>query len=273
MWRRVGSFAWKNADALILILIAAGVLVFDALGGTPSQSVLVSLNLAILGGIAFMFLRDRRDMAGLSHLEELVRAQQQDRPFEVQSESIVWTLNSTDDQPDHAVYENTQTLKFIRGKASVLEHWSTSSTGKHTIKDCSGSYRTPGAEPWIGASLIHDFPIRGGTNYLFCVDKEYSKGEQLEWRVRRDMVDRFPTSRESVKASSVVDPGIKRHLKVVWPLSRPPADVKLHVDGQAPRDLKIWKDGIGRCVAEERVLAEPGAEGPIISWSWEKLTT
>jgi hypothetical protein len=258
--RAAGVFFLRNADALFVILVAAGVLILEVTG-TPDEELLDSTLLALLGVMALVLLRDRYGRNRVDEIAAFVQDLQSDRPYQVQFEVNKWDIQ---DAGRAATFTKTQGLVFTRNEVCTLEHWS---TGTGHVDSCSGSWRLKRGEPWIGATTIHDFGIHNGRNYIFSLDMERSRGDILQWQIKRSLRERFSEPRESVSLK-LQAPTHRPRLVVVWPADREPSQVELQCDDQSRRELKLQRNSDGRLYVDEHLPPGAADTSAKIEWTW-----
>jgi hypothetical protein len=285
-WRQrgaaAGKFALRNIDAILIILLAAAVLALEAIGN-PKRELVDSTILALLGVMAFVLLRDRTgrdrtdEIAALaaSHADaraEAVEARvdqigsfvedlRSDRPYQVQSDVNTWDIEAGGTQ---ATFTKTQALLFTRNKVCTMEHWCTGTVG--TVTECRAHWRLREGEQWEPVESIHDFGINSGRKYIFCLDTERSRGDALQWRVSRDLLDRFPNPTETVSLR-LQTPTSRPRMQVIWPPDREPRKVEIVQDGSPTRTLVPTRNEDGRLFVDEQLA--PGTDSLVkIRWTW-----
>jgi hypothetical protein len=263
-WREKGKaaglFVLKNLDALFVIAVAGVVLYLEATG-KPERDLVDSALLALVGVIAIALLRDRHSRARLDEVASFVQDLQSDRPYQVRSETNSWEIRG---RGEAATYTKVQDLIFTRNEVCTMEHWS---TGTGSVDACHADWRLKSKDPWIGAPTIHDFGINNGRNYIFSLDMERSRGDHLQWRVRRELRNSFSDSRESVSLK-LQAPTHRPRMQVIWPKDREPKLVELRCDGGPTRELKAERRSDGRLWVDEQLAAGAANSSARIEWTW-----
>lgn len=255
----IAKFVLRNLDALFVILLAAVVFVLEV-AGSPKRELIDSTILALLGVMALVLLRDRTGRTRVDEIASYVEDIRSDRPYEVH-----WDLNTWDiKNGEQATFTKTQGLRFTRNKVCTMEHWCTGSDGR--VERCQAHWRLRDEEQWERIDSIHDFGINSGRKYIFCLDTERSRGDVLEWRVSRELRDRFPNQRESVSLR-LQAPTHRPRMQVIWPLDRKPRVVEIFEDGGSARQLEPQQQEDGRLYVDERLSS--GTDSLVkIEWTW-----
>lgn len=256
------EFGAKNADVLLVAVVGV---VYGLLGifGDPNDELLASLTLTLLGVLAFVLLRDRRQISGLDDLKVIAARALSNRPYEVQAETITWDLTSREE----ATYEKTQRLLFTRDNVTTLDHWTIGGPGPASVVSCDGNWRIDGDDDWLCADQVHAFDIRNGKTFVFCFNREFHKGDAIEWRVTRGLHGRFPAPSEAVASKSATPTGSRRRMKILWPAGIKPTMVQLAVHSESPRTVNPSYEG-GRWVYEVEVPHGKPDDEARISWHW-----
>lgn len=257
--KRAGLAILRNLDALFAVAVALGVLLLE-LTGKPERDLVDSALLAVVAAIAIALLRDRRGRARFDEIASFVQNLQSDRPYQVRSEVNCWDIQDG----ESATYTKTQELVFTRNEVCTMEHWA---TGSGTVARCDADWRLKRGDPWIGAPTIHDFGIHNGRNYIFSLDMERSRGDDLQWRVRRELQNSFTDSRESVSLK-LQTPTHRPRIQVIWPKEREPKLVELRWDDGPSRELKPQRREDGRLFVEEALNAGAANSLAKIEWTW-----
>lgn len=257
--KRQGAFVWRNADAFFAMAVAVGVLVAEAVG-TPSQGVVNSAVLALLGTTAFALMRNRNGRGELDELRMLAKDAIGDRPYEVVSQDNHWDLTSR----ERTTMRVTEQLRFTRNDVSTIANWS---TGDGKVVRYQAKWRRPGGERWIDAELIHRFPIRNGEKVIYSLDEEHCRGDMLDWLVEREAIGRFPTAHESVTLEARTSSDHPRVLRITWPAETDPSNVEIRFRGLPARPLHT-KRSEGRTFVEERIAGMAVGESVEIAWTW-----
>jgi hypothetical protein len=274
----IAKFSLRNLDALFIILLAAVVLVLEATGN-PKRELVDSTILALLGVMAFVLLRDRNGRTRVDEIAQLVEDRasnvedqveevasfvqdlRSDRPYQVHSDVNTWDI---EDGGKRATFTKTQGLLFTRNKVCTMEHWCTGSVG--TVDRCRAHWRWGEGEQWEPVESIHDFDIDSGRKYIFCLDTERSRGDMLQWRVSRDLLERFPNPTETVSLR-LQTPTSRPRMQVVWPPDREPRKVEIVQDGLPTRILTPTRNQGGRLQVDEQL--GPGTNSLVkIRWTW-----
>jgi hypothetical protein len=256
----VAKFSLRNLDALFVILLAAGVLVLEVVE-SPSREVVDSTILALLGVMALVLLRDRQGRGRVNEIASYVEDIRSDRPYEVHWDLNTWEIDKAGKE---ATFTKTQGLRFTRSKVCTMEHWCTGTVGM--VERCQAHWRLRDDEHWEPVDSIHDFGINSGRKYIFCLDTERSRGDILQWRVSRELRDRFPNPRESVSLR-LQAPTHRPRMQVVWPLDRKPRVVEIFEDGGSARQLEPQRREDGRLYVDEQL--DSGTDSLVkIEWTW-----
>jgi hypothetical protein len=267
-----------NIDAVFIILLAAVVLALEV-AGNPKRELVDATILALLGVMAFVLLRDRNGRTRVSDIARLVekRASQveerveeiasfvqdlrSDRPYQVHSDVNTWDI---EDGGRRATFTKTQGLLFTRNKVCTMEHWCTGTVG--TVERCQAQWRWSEGEEWEAVESFHDFGINSGRKYIFCLDTERSRGDMLQWRVSRKLLNRFPNPTETVSLR-LQTPTSRPRMQVLWPRDREPRKVEIVQDGSPTRILSPTRNENGRLHVDEQLA--PGTDSLVkIRWTW-----
>jgi hypothetical protein len=255
----VGGFIWKNADAFLVITVALGVVIAEVVG-EPSQEVVDSAILGLLGVTSVVLLRDRVGRDDLDDLRLLARDAISDRPYEVVWQDNHWDLHDR----DNTTIKVTERLRFTRNDVSTIAHWS---RGDGEDKRNIAKWRRSEATGWIDAERIHSFPVRGGEKVIYCFEEEHNRGDMLDWCIERDAVGRFPTTHEGVELHARTNSDHPRVMAITWPADSPPNHVEIRHGSNPARTLTpTQKDG--RPYVEEKIPGLAIGEVVRIDWSW-----
>lgn len=255
----VGRFAWKNADAVLVIVVAAGVVIAEVVGH-PSTHVVDSAILVLLGATAFVLLRDREGRGELDGLRQLASDAISDRPY-----GVVWQKNEWDIKDrEHSTMRMTQQLRFTRNDVSTIAHWN---QGDGTIERYAAKWRRPDGSRWIPAKKIHEFPIHNGEKVIYSLDEEHSRGDMLDWCVERDALHRFPGVHETASLEARANSDHPRVMHIIWPSAAPPSHVEIRFKGLPARTLST-KSKDGRPYVEEKIARLAIGEVVEIAWTW-----
>jgi hypothetical protein len=112
-------FLWRNADAALVIAVAAGVVVAEVMG-SPSPEVVDSAILGLLGVTAVVLLRDRVGRDDLDDVRKLAGDAISDRPYEVVWQNNHWDLKDR----ENTTIKVTEQLRFTRNDVATIAHWS-----------------------------------------------------------------------------------------------------------------------------------------------------
>lgn len=257
--RAVWNFVLPNVDALGIILVVLVVLGLEIFG-EPERELIDATLLALIGILGVVLLRDRHGRTRVDEIAAFVQDLQSDRPYEVQSETNQWDIETR----AHATFSKRQRLVFTRNEVCTLEHWT---TGAGSVALCAAEWRLGETDPWIGATTIHDFGIRNGRNYIFSLDMERSRGDALHWQVKRTLRDRFPNPRESVSLR-LQAPTYRPRMHVVWPPGEKPQHVELRRDDGPGQTLHPRQRADGRFYVDEQLAAGAARSSARIEWSW-----
>jgi len=217
--RTAAKFAWKNADAVLVMVVAAGVIIAEV-AGHPSTEVVDAAILVLLGATAFVLLRDREGRDQLDDLRQLASDALSDRPY-----GVVWQKNEWDIKDrERSTMRMTQQLRFTRNDVSTIAHWN---QGDGTIERYSAKWRRPDGSRWIPAKKIHEFPIHNGEKVIYSLEEEHCRGDMLDWWVERDALGRFPGVHETASLEARANSDHPRVMHIVWPSDSPPSHVEI----------------------------------------------
>jgi hypothetical protein len=255
----IGRFAWKNADAFLVIGIGFGVAILE-LVGSPSPEVVDSAILGLLGVTAVVLLRDRVGRDDLAALRQLAGDAISDRPYEV-----VWQNNHWDLKDRHqTTVKVTELLRFTRSDVSTIADWS---QGDGRVEHYEGKWRRSEEEAWLPAKMIHKFPIRNGEKVIYSLEEEHCRGDELYWCVEREAIDRFPNPNEAVSLEARTQSDYPRLMHVTWPADAPPSHIEIRFEGHPARTLSPKRKN-GRVYVEEKVVGLPVGKAVKITWAW-----
>jgi hypothetical protein len=259
---RVGAlkaFVWHNFDAFLVIGVALGVLIVEVIGD-PSRELVDSAILALLGVTAVMLLRDRGHRVDLDGLRQMASDAMSDRPFDVVSQENDWDLKDR----DRATVRTTEQLRFTRNDVSMLTDWS---SGDGSVVRYAAQWRRLDETVWLKAEKVHTLPIRNGEKVFYSLGEEHCRGDMLDWMVERDVVGRFPETRESVSLEARTKAEHPRVMRLTWPASSPPTHVEIRFRGKPARTLSPKRKN-GRMQIEEMISELPVGEQVEIGWTW-----
>lgn len=253
-------FVLRNLDALFVIVLAAVVFALE-IAGSPKKELIDSTILALLGVMAVVLLRDRNGRTRVDEIASFVEDLRSDRPYEVHSDLNSWVI---EEAGKRATFTKTQSLVFTRNKVCTMEHWCTGTVG--SVAKCRAHWRRGGEDQWEPVDSIHDFGIDNGRKYIFCLDTERSRGDALQWRVSRELRDRFPNAREAVSLKLQTATHSPR-MRVVWPLDREPRTVELSQENGPSRRLNPQRDQEGKLFVDEQLASGTNSRVKI-EWTW-----
>lgn len=256
---RTLGFAWRNLDALLVMAAAAVVLAIEIVG-SPDSRLIDSVTLALLGVTAFALLRDRSHSVNLKQLQQLAGDAMSDRPYEVVWQENEWDLKDR----DNTTIIVTEELRITHNDVASIAHWS-QGDGKDTSN--RAQWRRSKGDRWLDAERIYDLAVRGGTKVLYCFDEEHQRGDNLEWRVERDAVGRFPSAHESVSLIARTKSDYPRVMRITWPTGSPPSKVEIRHGARPARPINPKKRN-GRRYIEERVSGLAIGERVELAWTW-----
>ncbi len=260
---RLARYLLENADAVLVILVGAGVALLQIFGD-PSKELVDAAILALLAATAIVLLRDREerrtDHRDLAALKQLATAAISDRPYEVVWQKNHWDITGRKE----VVVTQTEQIRITRIDVATNFHWS---RGPGELLGAEAKWRRGRHAKWIPARKIYDFSVRNGTKEIFCYDEEHSQGDELEWCTERRYLDRFPTSHEGVQLEARVKSDHPRTLRITWPAEHPPAHVEIRHGNQPARTLSPRRKD-GRVFVEEKVPGLQIGEIVKIDWTW-----
>jgi hypothetical protein len=254
-----GRFIWKNADAFFVIAIALGVVVAEVVGH-PSQEIVDSAILGLLGVTAIVLLRDRVGRDDLEDLRLLAGDAISDRPYEIVRQHNHWDLTSK----ERTTTRVTEQLRFTRNDVSTIADWS---TGDGKVVRYDAKWKRPGSGTWIDAKKIHNLPIRHGEKVVYSLEEEHCRGDMVDWFVEREAVGRFPTQHESVELSARTKSNHPRIMQITWPEGVNPTNIELRFQGEPARPL-YPRSKDGRSFVEETINELPVGGSVQIAWTW-----
>jgi hypothetical protein len=252
-------FLWRNADAALVIAVAAGVVVAEVVG-SPSPEVVDSAILGLLGVTAVVLLRDRVGRDDLEDVRKLAGDAISDRPYEVVWQNNHWDLKDR----ENTTVKVTEQLRFTRNDVSTITDWS---QGDGKVVRYDGRSRRSESEPWLPARMIHKFPIRNGEKVIYSLDEEHCRGDELYWCVERDAVGRFPNPHEAVSLEARTKSDHPRLMYITWPPDAAPSHVEIRFEGQPARTLSTKRKN-GRAYVEEKIVGLPVGKVVKIAWTW-----
>jgi hypothetical protein len=277
--RAAARFAWTNLDALLVVIGAAVVFALD-LTSTVDPDVVGSATLALLGVIAFVLLRDRRERAPLlefrervdrtlgdfEDLKQLAHDALSEHSYEVISQTAEWDITTR----DSVVSTVTRRVQFTRGQVSTMEDWC---SGPGKLEAWHGLWRFPdqGDDEWVKAKGIHKTEVGGGIKKIFALPHEHGRTDQLEWRVERRARGRFPGSSESISVQafgSTADHPTT--IRVTWPKGWRPRAVALRYGGDRRKLLEVLPaPGDPERMRIEEEITDLSRHGVVeLSWTW-----
>jgi hypothetical protein len=257
--KRAISFGVKNADAFLAILVAAAVIVAEAVG-KPSKEVVDTALLALLGAVAVALLRDRGQAADLSDLRRVAEDAVCERPY-----VVVWQDNHWDlVDKSHALVTCIEEVRFTRKNVSETFLWS---NGPGTVREVKARWRRSRRDPWVEGEKIDELSVRGGTKEIFSFNDEHGRGDVLEWSVERDIEGQFPDVNEGVAVEAETKSDHPRSLRITWPREVRPTRVEIREGSRPSRRLRL-KTKSGRYFVEEKIPIMEIGELVKIDWTW-----
>lgn len=257
--KKLGAFALRNVDALLVIAVALGVLVAEIVG-SPSRELVDAAILALLGVTAVVLLRDRGQHHDLGQVQQLAGDAISDRPYEVVWQKRHWDITDR----DSATIKITEQLRFTRNDVATIAHWS---RGDGEDRRNHARWRRSKETPWLAARKIYEFPVRGGKKVIYCFDEEHKRGDMLEWSIERDAEGRFPTGHEAVELQARTKSDHPRVMRITWPADAPPTHIEIRHGDRPARTLSArQKDG--RAYVEEKIAGLAVGEAVEIAWTW-----
>jgi hypothetical protein len=254
-----GEFLWENADAILVMAVAAIVLVLHVLDRVDAETV-GSATLAMLGVTAFVLIRDRKSRAALDDLRQIAADAQSELPYD-----IVWQRNEWDIKDrKHATIRMTQRLRFTRNEVFTLPH---RSSGDGKITRCDAMWRRPSEDEWIEARKVDELETATGDRLLFSLGEEQSRGDMIDWRVEREAVDRFSAPQEAVKHLAKSDSEFPRRVRIIWPRGQNPHHIEMRLGNHPAQRLRSRKKK-GRHFIDETVQALHKGDSFDVSWKW-----
>ncbi|TMK55690.1 MAG: hypothetical protein E6G51_12705 [Actinobacteria bacterium] len=255
----LGRFALINADGVLVVLVAFGVVALQIVGN-PSSEVVSAAILSLLGTMAIVLLRNRAARDEFSSLRQLADDAINDRPYQVVWQTVHWDLHDR----HNTTVKNTEQLRFTRNDVATNFHWS---SGDGTVQRTVARWQREDGKPWIEAKKVYEFPVRNGIKTIFCYDEEHSRGDMLNWCIERETVDRFPTSHEGVEFTPRVKADHPRVAKISWPRDSPPTHVEMRRGSGPAQPLTVQQEN-GRSYVEVKILGQAIGEDIRIDWTW-----
>lgn len=252
-------FLLVNADAILVIAVAFGVILLQVFG-SPSTELVDTAILGVLGVTAIVLLRDRETRNELESIRQLAGDAISDRPYEVVWQNNHWDLKDR----EHTTVKVTEQIRFTRNDVSTIADWS---QGPGEVVRYEAKWRRSHRETWIPAEKIHDFPIRSGEKVIYSLDEEHCRGDMLDWSVERDAVGRFPNAHESVSLEARTKSDHPRIMRITWPLDAHPTHIEIRFKGQPARTITP-KRKRGRSFVEEKIRGLAVGEAVEIAWTW-----
>jgi hypothetical protein len=257
--KEAGLFAWRNLDAVFVIVVGLAVAALQILGRASVEAVDAAI-LGLLAVTAVILLRGREGRGELDEVKEVARDALSERPFQ-----MVWAKNEWDIQTrERAVITSTRQVRFIHDRVSTMEHWS---DGDGAVLGYKASWRRGEGREWIPAKKIHSMPSEGGENVIYCLEEQNSRGDMLEWKVERQTEGRFPRKHESVWLKAAAKSDHPRQMRVVWPPDVSPRSVELRYEASPARELAP-KRRAGRMEIVETIPRLAMGEVVEIRWFW-----
>jgi hypothetical protein len=252
-------FVWRNADAVLVIAVALGVVIVEVVG-SPSPEVVDSAILGLLGVTAVVLLRDRVGRDDLAAVRKLAGDAISDRPYEVVWQNNHWDLRDR----ENTTIKVTEQLRFTRNDVATIAHWS---RGDGVDQRNDAKWRRSKDKPWIEAEKIYEFPVRNGKKVIYCFDEEHSRGDMLDWSIERDAIGRFPTKHEGVELHARTKSDHPRVMRITWPADAPPSHVEIR-HGTLPARILAARRKNGRHYVEEKIAGLAIGEVVRIDWTW-----
>ena len=257
--KEAGLFAWRNLDAVLVIVVGLAVAVLQVVGHASEEAVDAAI-LGLLAVMAVILLRARERRGELDEIKEIARDAMSERPFQ-----MVWAKNEWDIRTrERAVITSTRQVRFIHDRVSTMEHWS---DGDGAVFADHAFWRRPDGVRWMPAKKIHSMPSERGENVIYCLEEENSRGDTLEWKVERETVGRFPSDHESVSLRAGARSDHPRQMRIKWPPDSPPDSVELRYAGNPGRELSL-KEKAGRMEVVEKIPRLAVGEVVEIRWFW-----
>ena len=258
-WKAFKKFAWHNLDALGVIVVGFGAVVYQVVGD-PKPELIDAAILALLATTAIILLRDRVGRDDLADLRQLAGDAISDRPYQVVWQHNEWDLKDR----QNTTIKVTEQLRFTRNDVATIADWS-SGPGEETRNDAK--WRRSKEAAWVDAERIYDFDVRNGKKVIYCFDEEHNRGDMLDWTIERDVVGRFTNQHQTVSLRARTNTDHPRVMRIVWPKESPPSHVELRYEGQAARQL-YPKQKNGRTCVEEKIPGLAIGEAVVIAWTW-----
>lgn len=250
---------WQNADAFFVIVVGVVVAILEVVGDPSAETVNAAI-LGLLAATAIVLLRNRVRRGELDDVRQLAGDAISDRPYEVVWQNKHWDLLDR----EKTTIRLTEQLRFTRNDVATIAHWS-QGDGRDT--ENVARWRREKGSRWIEAKKIYEFPTRGGSKVIYCLDEEHSRGDMLEWHIERDAVGRFPTDHESVSIQARTKSDHPRIMRITWPNGSPPSHVELKHERRPARTL-VPTETNGRAHIEEKVPGLEVGERVTIAWRW-----
>lgn len=255
----VGEFFWENADAILVMVVAAVILVLHVLDKVDAETV-GSVTLAMLGVTAFVLIRDRKSRTELGEVRRLAADAQSELPYDILWQKNVWDIKDR----EQATVRMTQRLRFTRNEIFTLPH---RSSGDGEITRCVAKWRRPNETEWVEARQIDALETGDGNRLLFSLGEEQSRGDMIDWCVERDAVGRFSGSQESVGHLAKTASRFPRRVRIIWPKGQAPHHVEMRL-GDHPAQRLRTREKKGRPYIDETIQALAKGSLFVVSWKW-----
>lgn len=252
-------FAFRNADTVFAMVVAAAVIISLAVGD-PSSDVVDGAILGLLAAVALALLRNRSGADGLDELRQLAGDAMTDRPYQVIHQTNEWDIRDK----EHVKTRLNQQLRFTRNEVSTIEH---SSQGEGTVESYVAKWRRSSSSQWIPAKKIHALAIERGEKVIYSLEEEHCRGDMLDWCIEREAVGRFPRDNERVTLEAKAVSDHPRVMKITWPKEREPKRVEIRFGEEPAKPLKP-KRRKGRLEVEEKISFRKIGEEVAILWTW-----
>lgn len=217
--RLASSMIWIAERLDTLAALAAGV-VAVCLGilGAVSGDELTTATLGVLTVVAFSLVRGRnlRLSTGTQlsevrrDLQHLQTAVSTGAPYHLVLHEVRWDLKAD----GSAQSVSRRRLRFLQNEVVSIADWS------------QGDGMLASDARYLPGSAVHPYSHNGRRYQLIALDRVYARGEELDFKVERDINGVFPSSPDRAGVLTL-DPTTTLKIVVRWPVDRPARNVRL----------------------------------------------
>jgi membrane protein implicated in regulation of membrane protease activity len=274
--RRKTEAAWHyifgHADPLFILL--AGLAVgFGGVFGLVKGDNLTSATLLVLSVVGFSLLQERSlrldakkklDEIGdqLAETESTVKALHSGSPYHVLLDAATWDISAQDGSLAYGTREKK--IRFEHNK--VL-----------SLYDFAQGDGTDAAAEYSHGKKVDSFVFEGRRYSLIGLGRIYSRGDEIDFCVKRTMRNTFPTSHGECIGVRTLDPTTQLRIDVTWPRDRALRAVRLGITTAAGQSRYedvtsqvMTRDGRPMYTVER---GEPEQGGlTTVEWDWDPLS-